>query len=607
MLAKQISEQLAGCADDVARHLFPNGKKHGNEWCVGGISGEAGNSMKIHLSGSKSGVWCDFATGEKGDLLDLWAVKRNLSVLEAMKDACGYIGITFDRIASPSSSKFVKPQKKDIPLATSMVNALSYLENERYLSKETLNRFQIEANDDEIVFPYLDEKEERIFVKYLKIDRPNGKKQIRVEANCQPCLFGWHLVLNARKIILCEGEIDAMTVSQYGFPALSVPFGGGTGDKHKWIEYEYEKLSVFDQIYLCFDNDNEGKAAANDVAERLGRFRCKIVALPLKDVNECLVNGLSKEDFVYYLKDATTCDPDGLKDASVFEDAFIKECFYADDSKKGYESPWSKTQQSIRFRPNELSIWTGINGHGKSQFLGQVILDLMTQGARVCAASLELRPYKFLKRLTIQATAMRNFSEDYARRVFHWYGEKLWLVSLTKKEKADAMMQMFEYARLRYGIDVFVIDPFTKLSISQDDYKRQTEFIEELCDFKERNNCHIHLIVHPRKQENESSNINKMDIKGTGAITDLADNVFTIWRNKEKERIKNIQKHGGTLKPSDHDKLLMSDVMWKCDKQRDEDGGEGVFGFYFDNDSLQYLENENHHAKRYVEYSCLTE
>jgi hypothetical protein len=47
--------------------------------------------------------------------------------------------------------------------------------------------------------------------------------------------------------------------------------------------------------------------------------------------------------------------------------------------------------------------------------------------------------------------------------------------------------------------------------------------------------------------------------------------------------------------------------MWKCDKQRDEDGGEGVFGFYFDNDSLQYLENESHHAKRYVEYSCLSE
>ena len=610
LLAKQVSEKLAACAEDIAQHLFPNGQKHGNEWCVGSISGEPGNSMKIHLSGSKAGVWCDFATGEKGDLLDLWAIKRNLSTLEAIKDSSSYIGIGSMEISPVIAPKFVKPHIKPMVLATSSEKVRFYLINVRHLTKEILDLFQIKANGDEIVYPYFGQtnrntnstKLEPIFVKYLKVDRVSGKKQIRIESNCQPCLFGWHLIGNSRKVILCEGEIDAMTISQYGFPALSVPFGGGTGNKHKWIEYEYENLMVFDEIYLCMDNDAEGKAAANEIAERLGRFRCRLVTLPFKDANECLINGLSKEDFIFYLKKATTCDPDGLKNASVFEEEFVKECFYPDESKKGYQSPWGKSQDNIRFRPNELSIWTGINGHGKSQFLGQVILDLMTQGARVCVASLELRPFKFLKRLTIQATAMRNFSENYARHVLQWYAGKLWLVSLTKKEKANAMMDMFDYAHKRYGIDVFVIDPFTKLSIAQDDYKKQTEFIEELCDFKERNNCHVHLVVHPRKSENEAANPNKMDIKGTGAITDLADNVFVVWRNKEKENIKTKQKSGIILTDKESQKLLLSDVLWRCDKQRDEDGGEGVFGFYFDNDSLQYLENENYQPKRYVEY-----
>ena len=82
---------------------------------------------------------------------------------------------------------------------------------------------------------------------------------MRVEANCEPCLFGWHLIPNdARTITICEGEFDAMTLHQYGLPALSVPFGGGGGDKQRWIEYEFDRLAIYDRIYLCFDADKEG-------------------------------------------------------------------------------------------------------------------------------------------------------------------------------------------------------------------------------------------------------------------------------------------------------------------------------------------------------------
>jgi twinkle protein len=32
-------------------------------------------SLKVHLTGDKAGIWQDFATGEGGDLLDLWGTK----------------------------------------------------------------------------------------------------------------------------------------------------------------------------------------------------------------------------------------------------------------------------------------------------------------------------------------------------------------------------------------------------------------------------------------------------------------------------------------------------------------------------------------------------
>ena len=50
-------------AEEVARHLMPQGKKEGNEWCIGSIHGETGKSLKIKLTGEKAGLWCDFALG----------------------------------------------------------------------------------------------------------------------------------------------------------------------------------------------------------------------------------------------------------------------------------------------------------------------------------------------------------------------------------------------------------------------------------------------------------------------------------------------------------------------------------------------------------------
>jgi len=87
---------------------------------------------------------------------------------------------------------------------------------------------------------------------------------------------------------------------------------------------------------------------------------------------------------------------------------------------------------------------------------------------------------------------------------------------------------VFEYARQRYGIDVFLIDSLMKCGIAEDDFNTQKCFVERLCDFKNSHPCHIHLIAHPRKSQDESHLPNKMDIKGSGAITDLADNVFSV-------------------------------------------------------------------------------
>lgn len=92
--AEQIAGALEQRALKVLRHLFPNGHRHGHEFCVGSLAGERGKSLKVHLNG-KGPVWKDFATGQGGaDLLDLWAAARHNGDLKpAMREAAAWLGL----------------------------------------------------------------------------------------------------------------------------------------------------------------------------------------------------------------------------------------------------------------------------------------------------------------------------------------------------------------------------------------------------------------------------------------------------------------------------------------------------------------------------------
>lgn len=76
MGAAELAAALAERVDALAPELLPAGYREGPHWRCGGVDGSAGQSLALHLSGTKAGVWHDFATGEKGDALDLVAATR---------------------------------------------------------------------------------------------------------------------------------------------------------------------------------------------------------------------------------------------------------------------------------------------------------------------------------------------------------------------------------------------------------------------------------------------------------------------------------------------------------------------------------------------------
>lgn len=103
--ATELAALLAQRAPEVAQHLLPRGRiEHGN-WVLGSVQGDDGKSLHIQIAGNKAGLWLDFASGEKGDLIGLWQAVRSCSLRDACTEAMDYLGIKPEPEDRPEPTK----------------------------------------------------------------------------------------------------------------------------------------------------------------------------------------------------------------------------------------------------------------------------------------------------------------------------------------------------------------------------------------------------------------------------------------------------------------------------------------------------------------------
>lgn len=593
MRACEISAALSAQIESVVRHLLPNGRRVGQEWRVGGTDGEAGKSMGVHMSGEKAGVWLDGASGETGDAIGLWMACRRVDLRTACSEAMEFCGIREDR-PEHHAKTYRKPDRDGVH-ALSAEHA-TWLCDVRKLPDSSVKAYRLASRGDRLMFPFLRDNE-LVFAKYRKLP-----KQFSAEADCEPILFGWQAIdPSARAVVICEGELDAIAWHAYGFPALSVPTGAGA---HKWVEGEFDALAVFDTIYLSLDMDAAGQKAVPELCERLGRERTKVVELPHKDANECLVQGVSCETISLALRDARTLDPSELRSAADFADAIWAEYNRTDE---GILLPWPKTHETIKLRPGELSIWAGINGHGKSAVVGNVVGYAAMGGTRCCVASMEWRTPLWLARMGRQIAGTSRPTRAFSDHITEQYRDSLWVFDVAGSAKAGRILEVFAYARRRYRIELFVIDNLTKCGFADDDYAGQKKFVEALADFARMNDCHVCLVAHMRKSDSEDAPSGKMGVKGSGGITDMATTVFEIWRNKAREKA--LAREAATQIPLPEkyqpDGECGADTLLLVLKQN-ATGNEPTVRLWFDKASTQFLAGSSHNARPMIAFSTAT-
>ncbi|WP_354189820.1 bifunctional DNA primase/helicase [Bartonella silvatica] len=593
----EIKQKLFLQAETIAAMLLPRGQKRGNNWIVGNTHGEAGQSLSVCLSGSKAGLWYDFAEGRGGDLLDLWCEVKNISLSQALEEARSILNLTRPK---PFMAPHRSYQRPTLPTERTPQNLVkTYLNKERAIPFEILKRYRIGENGDKIIFPFYKPDGTLALVKERQAQA--GAKTKPTTSQCEPILFGWQALYPTsahhapaspvsqnkdfssknRTIVITEGEIDALSLAAYGYPAVSVPFGGGTGGKHNWIENEFDHLDVFETIFLATDMDKPGEEAAHYIASRLGRHRCYRVRLPRKDANDCLTAGIDSATIAATFASAKSFAPEGLRRASDYKDQVIGLFWPEPEQHLGYTVPYPKLNGKLHFRPAELTLWSGASGAGKSQLLSDCIPHWISQKSRLCLASLEMKGEQSLRRLTKQTGGLEQPTKEMIERILNFLDDGLILYEHVGKSSVDALLDVFDYCRARYGCDQFIIDSLMRLGIASDDYSGQEQAVYKIIDWTILHNVHIHLVAHARKGGLDIPGTE--DIKGASEIGANAFNIITIWRNRSLED----KIFSASLKEEKEDLATRPGVIMNIAKQRSGDF-EGKVGLWFDQKTYRY-------------------
>lgn len=185
--------------------------------------------------------------------------------------------------------------------------------------------------------------------------------------------YGESLWSKGKRLVICEGELDALSMSQVmgnKWPVVSVP--NGAQGASKTIKKRYDYLQSFEEIIIMFDMDEPGQKAAAECAELLPIGKTKIARLPLKDANEMLVAGRT-EELMQSFWNAKPYRPDGLLTTSDLKDSIM----VADE--RGLAYPFSGLNDKLGgIFPSTLITVTSGSGLGKTTFMRELAYHLHT-------------------------------------------------------------------------------------------------------------------------------------------------------------------------------------------------------------------------------------
>lgn len=415
-----------------------------------------------------------------------------------------------------------------------------------------------DINGNIVAFPYHEsgrivaEKYRAPWKKFFQ--RKNGKKTFwNVDILDDPALEQ-----GLYPLIIFEGEIDALTAIDCGFPfSVSVPDGAPPVPKNKEptelepIDPNTENTGKFEYVWanrdrikrikrfvLAVDNDGPGKRLEAELLRRLGASCCLSVTYPdgCKDLSDVRVKhgaGAVAE----CLNSARPYPVRGLYRLSDYPDAADPIVYF---------TGFSPLNDYLMLWFGELMIVTGIPGHGKTSWIVNLCVKLCEQyGWTVAMASFEMQTVPQLRhklRLTRTGTAAHEWSREFVGEADKWINEHFLFIDndphgdIEEDLTLEWILERARDAVIRDGIRVLVIDPWNEVEHARPRGENETEYhnraLRMLRRFGTRYQVIVIIAAHPTKEVGKDG-MTRMpglyDISGSSAWYNKPDHGVVVF------------------------------------------------------------------------------
>lgn len=413
---------------------------------------------------------------------------------------------------------------------------------ERGITKATLDDFDISFEDGWISYPYK-ENGNVVHIKYRTRD-----KKFKSTKDSKHILYNIDSVTDADKIIIVEGENDVLALYEAGYEnVVSVPDGAQSLGWYKHAEKYFENVKEF---VIAVDNDEPGQKLAQEIARRIGRYKCKIVDWGAgKDANDVLAR-FDKNAVRQAIGNAHSIPEFGLVRVSDFAHRVF------DLKEKGLSAGCQTGLFGSNYtvKEKQFTTVTGTPGTGKTELVESICYYIIKEyWWPVTFFTPESMPFERQLVRLAQKAFKKPLSEisNEELQVFVDWAER-WIEYVNPLDQInpdngrfvnydlDMILDSFKKSIYRIGSRLLVIDPWNEIEHSRPSGMSETEYIgqslSKINKFCQHYDCHIFIVAHPKKVERTATGyavVKPYDISGSANWYNKSYNILSLWRDMD--------------------------------------------------------------------------
>lgn len=386
--------------------------------------------------------------------------------------------------------------------------------------------------------------------KLVNIKHRGPSKSFRMEPGAELVFYNLDCVTpDTKTLIVCEGEVDALSFADAGFPnVVSVP-NGATANDMPYLDNYIDRFERIQTFYIAADFDEPGLKLRNELIRRLGAEKCRIVTYEgRKDANDLYRSegGLAIRRII---ANAAEVPVDGMISLDSRYDDILT--MFRNGLPKGDGIGIPEVDQSIRWQTSRLAIWTGIPSHGKSEMVDYVTLKLtLLNGWKTLFFSPENFPLEFHYAKLASKITGKDFKEgemteaEFDQAFDFIHSNFFWMDPYTEANLDSILSRTEQYVKRR-GVRQLVIDPFNCLEHHAGKGENEStyigKFLDRLARFSKKYDILIHLVAHPAKMEKDKKTgtyppPTLYDISGSANFYNKADYGLTVHRDFSENR-----------------------------------------------------------------------